>query len=73
MNLYIIENVLWEYTPGMVCIVAENLDQARSLFSGQFSEYEIRDYDQAIQTSSYEVLKVVDETPRIVSYVYGGA
>lgn len=72
MNLYIIENVFWDYTPGMACIVAEDLDQARSLFKDQFGERETYFYDQAIQTSSYEVLKVVDETPRIVSYVEGG-
>ena len=73
MNLYIIENVLWDYTAGMVCIVAENLDQARSLFKDRFGESETEYYDLSVQTSSYEVLKVVDETPRIVSYVSGGA
>lgn len=66
MNLYIIENVLWDYTPGMVCIVAENLEQCRDLYMDKFKRL---DFDMSI----YKVIRVVDETPRIVSYVYGGA
>lgn len=70
MNLYIIENVLWDYTPGMVCIVAENLSQCRDLYMDKFKKL---DFDRSIESGDYKVLKIVDETPRIVSYVYGGA
>lgn len=70
MNLYIIENVLYDYTPGMVCIVAKDLNQARDLYMEKFGSL---DFDRAIEDNDYKVLKVVKETPRIVSYVYGGA
>lgn len=73
MNLYIIENVFWDYTPGMVCIVAKDLDQCRDLYKETFvANSAIKEYDEAIRNNHYKVLKVVDETPRIVSYVYGG-
>ena len=69
MNLYIINDVLYDYTPGMVCIVAKDLNQARDLYMEKFGSL---DFDRAIENKRYQVLKVENETPRIVSYVYGG-
>lgn len=69
MNLYIIEDVLRDYTAGMVCIVAKDLNQCRDLYMERFGRL---DFDRAIENNYYKVLKVVKETPRVVSYVYGG-
>lgn len=78
-NIYIVEDVLYDYTSGMVVIIAENLDECRSLFISEFA-YGIEDdmiatnYDVAIAQGCYKVVPVGDnEESRIVSYVHGGA
>ena len=75
MNLYIIEEVLYDYTPGMVVIAAKSLTRARDLFSAEFgcSDSSLTEFDQAIAHSSFKVLQVVDQEEGVVSYVYGGS
>lgn len=71
-NLYIVEEVLWDYTPGMVLIIASNLDECREIYFSEFSNEE--EYDKAIKDKNYKVVPVGDnEESRIVSYVYGGS
>jgi hypothetical protein len=78
-NLYIIQDVLWDYTDGMVVIIASNLDECRSLFIDEFvcgacSDSRIEEYDASIAKNEYKVIPVsVNEESRVVSYVYGGA
>lgn len=74
MNLYIINEVLYDYTDGMVVIAAKSLTRARDLFSAEFrsSDGDMSDFDAAIQRKAYKVLKVVDQEEGVVSYVYGG-
>lgn len=74
MNLYIISEVLYDYTDGMVVIAAESLDRCRELFIKEFGRFEtqIKEYDQSISDGSYKVLEVLNQQEGIVSYVYGG-
>jgi hypothetical protein len=71
MNLYIIRNVLYDYTSGMVVIAACSLERCRELFKEEFCCH-VTDYDDAIKNDSYSVYQVVDEEEGVKDYVYGG-
>ena len=70
LNLYIIENVLCDYTSGMAVIVAENLTRCRELYKEEFGS--ASEYDNAIEAGSYKVLSVIGQNEGVVSYSYGG-
>jgi hypothetical protein len=73
MNLYIINEVLYDYTDGMVVIAAASLERAREMFADEFeSQRELAEFDAAIKGERYKVLQVVGQSEGIVSYVYGG-
>jgi len=83
MKLYIIRNVLNDYTSGMVIIKAEDLEQARGFFAERFQEHDdavyegelIGEFDVSIKNDDYTVLDlaVSDQTPAgIVQIVWGG-
>lgn len=75
MNLYIINEVLYDYSDGMVVIAAADLDRCRELFAEEFDcgiGNWMGEYDEAIKRGAYKVLQVVGQPERIVSYVYGG-
>lgn len=81
MNLYIINNVLSDYSYGMVAIKAESLGQAREFFIERFggryegSEFE-KEFDDAIKNKDYEVLNLADTDSTAVGFVkvmFGGA
>lgn len=78
MKLYLINQVLYDYTAGMVAIAAENLEQCRNIFEEQFamsynSKVRLNEFDSAIQRGCYQELEVKSDTqPGVVTYVYGG-
>jgi hypothetical protein len=73
MNLYIISEVLSDYTSGMVVIAAESLDRCRALVQAQWSSDSIlKEFDAAIKDGEYKVLEVQNQEEGIVSYVFGG-
>ena len=77
MNLYIIEEVLFDYYDGIVCIKAKSLEHCRQIFSQQF-DYKryIEEYDAAIANGKYTVLKLSrdDKTPvGLVKAIWGGS
>lgn len=74
MNLYILNEVLYDYTEGMVVIAASDLNRCRELFIESFGNFEtqIKEYDDAISSGAYKVLEVLNQQEGIVSYVYGG-
>ena len=77
-NLYIVEEVLSDYTSGMVVMIASNLDECRSMFIEElgcsYSDFWVNEYDKAIEKKKYKVIPVSDnEETRIVSYAHGGA
>lgn len=60
MNLYIMNVVLYDYTPGMCVIIAESLSQCKTLF--------MKEFDNA----SIKVIEGVNHPAGVVDYVYGG-
>ena len=69
MNLYIINNVLSDYTSGMVVIAAESKESAREFFIKEFSEYHADDFDKY---GKFTVIEGVNHPEGVVDYVYGG-
>ena len=70
MQLYIINNVLSDYTSGMAVIAAESKEQCRELFIKEFGEYHAVEFDKYAQFTVIESVGL-DEAG-IVEYVYGG-
>ena len=71
MKLFIINNVLSDYTSGMVVIAAESKEQCRELFIKEFSEYYANEFDQY---ATFNVIESVGlDEAGIVNYVYGGS
>ena len=72
-NLYIIKEVLYDYTPGMVVIAAPSLERCREIFTEEFKfSRHWPPYDLAIELEYYEVIENVNRAEGVVSYVYGG-
>lgn len=74
IKLFIIKEVLYDYTPGMCVIAAENLDQCRELFVERFNRKLdfIDEFDRAILNKKYKVFDVLNCKSSVVSYQYGG-
>jgi len=75
MNLYIINDVLYDYTAGMVVIAASSLERCRELFEEEFGwrRSHMKEYDDAVKNNFYSVYQVVDEEEGVKDFVYGGA
>lgn len=71
MNIYVINNVLTDYTPGMAVIAASDLDRCRELFNDRFN-YGLDEFDDDIAFDDYKVIEGVNHDEGIISYVYGG-
>jgi hypothetical protein len=69
MNLYIINEVLSDYTSGMAVIAAESKESAREFFIAQFGDYHADDFDKY---GKFTVIEGVNHPAGIVDYVYGG-
>lgn len=39
MKLFVWENVLWDYSHGLVCVLADDLEQAHTLLAEKYPEY----------------------------------
>ncbi len=70
MNLYIINNVLSDYTSGMVVIAAESKEMCRELFVKEFSDYHAEEFDKY---ATFTVIEGANHAAGIVDYVYGGS
>jgi hypothetical protein len=69
MNLYIINEVLSDYTSGMAVIAAESKEQCREFFIKEFTEYHAEEYDKSAE---FTVIEGVNVPAGVVQYVYGG-
>ena len=69
MNLYILNNVLSDYTSGMAVIAAESKEQCREFFIKEFSEYHANEYDNSAE---FTVIEDVKHPAGVVAYEYGG-
>ena len=72
MKLYIINEVLSDYTPGMVVIAAPSLDACKEIFAEEFKFDDIGEFDSAIKDGNYKVIENVNHDACLVSHVYGG-
>ena len=69
MNLYIINEVLSDYTSGMAVIAAPNKDRCREIFIKEFTEYYAKGFDKYAE---FTVIEGVNHPEGVVDYVYGG-
>ena len=77
MNLYILNDVLHDYTAGMAIIAAESMEQCKELFMKEFcysgaSDYVKGGYEEDFNTAEVKVIEGVNHVAGVVSYVYGG-
>jgi hypothetical protein len=70
VNLYIINNVLTDYTSGMVVIAAESKEQCREFFIKEFSDWHAEEFDKY---AKFTVIEGVNHAAGMVDYVYGGS
>jgi hypothetical protein len=70
MNLYILNEVLADYTSGMAVIAAESKAHAREFFIAEFGEWHAKDFDEYAE---FTVIEGVNHPAGLVSYVYGGS
>ena len=71
MKLFIINNVLSDWTSGMAVIAAETKQQCRELFIKEFGEYRVNEFDELAMFTVIESVSV--EEASVISYVYGGS
>lgn len=73
MNLYILTDVLYDYTSGMVVISAESEEHAKQLFMEKFGDDCPKEYRQnELDSCGIQVIQNVNHPAGVVSYVYGG-
>ena len=71
-NLYIINEVLSDYTAGMAVIAAPSLERCREIFVEEFGKPMVGEYDSAIEDGDYKVIEGANHPGGVVSYVFGG-
>jgi len=77
-NIYIINDVLCDYTGGMAVIAAPTLERCKELFLKEFDDgrrFEISrefEFERAIRGGDYKVVEAANASEGIISYVYGG-
>jgi hypothetical protein len=69
MKLFIINEVLSDYTSGMAVIAAESKEQCREFFIKEFTEYHANEFDKYAE---FTVIEGVNVPAGVVQYVYGG-
>ena len=72
MKLYIINEVLSDYTPGMAVIAAPSLERCKEIFAEEFKFDDMGEFDSAIEDGDYKVIENVNHDEGVVSHVYGG-
>jgi hypothetical protein len=77
MNLYIINEVLYDYTSGMCVIAAESMPRCEQIFMEEFAPGESNYIKENMQKDfNTAAIKVIENVPyekeEVVSYVYGG-
>ena len=68
-NLYIINEVLSDYTPGLAVISAPSLERCRELFAEEFELFDdMVEFDTAIEDGDYKVIEGINQDEGVVSY-----
>lgn len=72
MNIYVINEVLYDYTCGMAVIAASDLSECRAIFEQDFASY-LEEFDSTIKDKSYQVVPAGDGVEAgLIDYVFGG-
>jgi uncharacterized NAD-dependent epimerase/dehydratase family protein len=69
MNLYILNEVLSDYTDGMAVIAAESKDAARAIWIQEFGGFHAEDFDKYAE---FTVIEGVNHPAGLVAHVFGG-
>ena len=69
-NLYILNEVLADYTSGMAVIAAPSLERCREIFIAEFGKSHADDFDKFAE---FTVIEGVNHAEGVVSYVFGGS
>jgi hypothetical protein len=69
-NIYILEGVLADYTPGMAVIAAPSLERAWEVFAENFPSSEVE--HERMFCEDIKVIEGVNHAEGVVSYMYGG-
>jgi len=73
MNLYIINEVLYDYTDGMCVIAAESMPRCEELFMKEFADgYNKESMQKEFSSAPIKVIENINHPEGVVSYVYGG-
>ena len=73
MNLYILNEVLYDYTDGMCVIAAESLPRCEQIFMKEFANnYSKERKQKEFNEAEIKVIENVNHPEGVVSYVYGG-
>ena len=80
MKLYILKEVLYDYTDGMAVIAAESMSQCEQLFMEKFGYFtncngeRVKDekMQKEFNSAVIKVIEGVNHPAGVVSYVYGG-
>jgi ribonuclease HIII len=71
MKLFIIQQILIDWTSGMVIIAANDKDECREIF---LKEFKCDNYETEFDNAEFKVIESVGiDEPGIVDYVYGGS
>jgi hypothetical protein len=79
MNLYIINEVLYDYTAGMCVIAAESLPRCEQIFMKEFAFDDDPDWINECKQKEFNEapIKVIENVPyekeEVVSYLYGSS
>lgn len=80
MNLYILNEVLYDYTPGMCVIAAESKEDCKQIFMEEFGHSGESDYakvknegmQKEFDSAPVKVIEGVNHPAGVVAYEYGG-
>lgn len=77
MNLYILNEVLTDYTSGMCVIAAESMPDCETIFMKEFgdegdSEWINQNRQNEFNNANIKVIEGVNHPAGVVDYVYGG-
>jgi len=73
MKLFIIQQILIDYTSGMVVIAANDKDECREIFLKEFAD-ENSYYEEEFDNAVFKVIESVGiDEPGLVDHIYGGS
>ena len=73
MKLFIIKDILIDYSGGLVIIAANNHTECKEVFLKDFAD-ENSEYETEFDNANFQVIESVGiDEPCVVNYVYGGS